>query len=151
VLQNIMTSRKVWCLFKKCLKNTIVLPLYNGVDTKKLLVLYQIMSFAGMCLRCFNDRISRVIRKIGDFEETTFGSHSAPMSRLKSCINFVKSRNRKWSCYWHRGKSVGEICFISALASTTSYLDENIGQIIASDSRQRFCKSCSMKLQWLQQ
>jgi 2-dehydropantoate 2-reductase len=31
---------------QKCLKkNTIVLPLYNGVDAKKLLVLYQIMKF----------------------------------------------------------------------------------------------------------
>jgi hypothetical protein len=39
------------------------------------------------------------------------------------------------------GKSVGEICFISALASTTSYLDENIGQIIANDSGRGFVRA----------
>jgi hypothetical protein len=53
----------------------------------------------------------RVIRKIGDFEETTFGSHSAPMSRLKSC-NFVKKGIESDLVTDIEEKSVGEIYFL---------------------------------------
>jgi 2-dehydropantoate 2-reductase len=127
---------------QKCFKkNTIVLPLYNGVDAQEIIsALYPDHEVLQGCVYVVSMIESAgVIRKIGDFERLLFGSHSAPMSRLKELQSiFVRAGIESDLVTDIEEKVWEKYIFISALASATSYLDENIGQIIASDSSRGF-------------
>lgn len=127
---------------QKCFKkNTIVLPLYNGVDAQEIIsALYPDHEILQGCVYVVSMIESAgVIRKIGDFERLLFGSHSAPMSRLKELQSiFVRAGIESDLVTDIEEKVWEKYIFISALASATSYLDENIGQIIGSDSSRGF-------------
>ena len=127
---------------QKCFKkNTIVLPLYNGVDAQEIIsALYPDHEVLHGCVYVVSTIESAgVIKKTGDFEKLFFGSHSAPMSRLKELQSIFIIAGIQSNLVDDIEEKIWEkFIFISALASATAYLDQNIGEIIATDASRGF-------------
>jgi 2-dehydropantoate 2-reductase len=123
---------------EKCItKNTIILPLYNGVDApERISSLYPDSEVLQGCVYIVAMIESPgVIRKMGPYEKLYFGSHTAPSSKLKALQQIFKNASIDSSLIDAIEETVWEkFIFISALASATSYLDQNIGEIINTNS-----------------
>jgi 2-dehydropantoate 2-reductase len=123
---------------EKCItKNTIILPLYNGVDApERISTLYPDNEVLQGCVYIVSMIESPgVIRKMGPYEKLYFGSDTAPIGRLKALQSIFKNASIESYFVDHIVETVWEkFIFISALASATSYLNQNIGEIINSSS-----------------
>lgn len=124
-------------LRKSITKNTVILPLYNGVDApERIRTLYPDNEVLLGCVYIVAMIESpAVIKKVGPIEKLFFGSDSAAISKLKSLqAIFEKAAIESTLLENIEAKVWEKFIFISSLASATSYLDENIGEIIASNS-----------------
>ncbi|PRZ23485.1 ketopantoate reductase family protein [Flavobacterium granuli] len=123
---------------EKCVaKNTIFLPLYNGVDaTERISALYPDNEVLQACVYIVSMIESPgVIKKIGSFEKLFFGSDLAPLSKLNALQTIFKNAAIESYFVDNIEDTVWEkFVFISALASATSYLDQNVGEILNSQS-----------------
>lgn len=123
---------------EKCItKNTIILPLYNGVDaTERISTLYPDNEVLQGCVYIVSMIESPgVIKKVGSFEKLYFGSDTAPLGKLKELQAIFKKASIESSLTVSIEETVWEkFIFISALASATSYLNETIGEIMNSKS-----------------
>lgn len=123
---------------EKCFKkSTIVLPLYNGVDApERISTMYPDHEVLQGCVYVVSMIESPgIIKKMGIVEKLYFGSHSAPTIRLKELQSlFVNAGIDSYLVEEIEEKVWEKFIFISALASATSYLNQNIGQIIATDA-----------------
>lgn len=123
---------------EKCItKNTIILPLYNGVDApERISTLYPDNEVLQGCVYIVSMIESPgVIRKMGPYEKLYFGSDTAPIGRLKALQTIFKDAAIESYLVDNIEETVWEkFIFISALASATSYLNQNIGEIINSSS-----------------
>jgi 2-dehydropantoate 2-reductase len=119
---------------KSCISaDTIILPLYNGVDApERIQNLFPENIVLQGCVYIVSMIVSPgVIRKIGFYEKLFFGSKTAPDSKLKE----IQSIFEKAAIESYLVKNIEEtvwekFIFISALASATSYLNQNIGAIL---------------------
>jgi 2-dehydropantoate 2-reductase len=114
-------------------QKTIILPLYNGVDApERILKLFPENEILQGCVYIVSMIFSPgTIRKIGFYEKLFFGSKSASISELNELQHIF--RNAKIESYLAENieETVWEkFIFISALASATSYLNQNIGTIL---------------------
>ncbi|MEZ7505605.1 ketopantoate reductase family protein [Flavobacterium sp. Arc2] len=123
---------------EKCItKNTIILPLYNGVDApERISTLYPDNEVLQGCVYIVSMIESPgFIRKMGPYEKLYFGSDTAPIGRLKALQTIFKDAAIESYLVDTIEQTVWEkFIFISALASATSYLNQNIGEIINSSS-----------------
>lgn len=123
---------------EKCItKNTIFLPLYNGVDApERISTLYPDNEVLQGCVYIVSMIESPgVIKKMGPYEKLYFGSDTAPIGRLKALQTIFKNASIESYLVDTIEETVWEkFIFISALASATSYLNQNIGEIINSNS-----------------
>lgn len=123
---------------EKCItKNTIFLPLYNGVDAmERISTLYPDNEVLQGCVYIVSMIESAgVIKKMGPYEKLYFGSDTAPIGRLKALQTIFKNASIESYLVDNIDETVWEkFIFISALASATSYLNQNIGEIINSNS-----------------
>lgn len=123
---------------EKCItKNTVILPLYNGVDaTERISALYPDNEVLKACVYIVSMIESPgVIKKIGSFEKLFFGSDLAPLSKLNALQTIFKNAAIESYFVDNIEETVWEkFIFISSLASATSYLNQNIGEIINCDS-----------------
>jgi 2-dehydropantoate 2-reductase len=119
---------------KKCITlKTVVLPLYNGVDApERIKKIFPENEVLQGCVYIISMIISPgTIRKIGFYEKLFFGSKTIPISKLEELQLIFK--NAKIESYLVKNieETVWEkFIFISALASATSYLNQNIGEIL---------------------
>jgi 2-dehydropantoate 2-reductase len=114
-------------------QKTIILPLYNGVDApERILKLFPENEILQGCVYIVSMIFSPgTIRKIGFYEKLFFGSKTASISELNELQHIF--RNAKIESYLAENveETVWEkFIFISALASATSYLNQNIGTIL---------------------
>ena len=124
-------------LRKSITKNTVFLPLYNGVDApERIRILYPDNEVLLGCVYIVAMIESpAVIKKVGPIEKLFFGSDSAPLSKLKALQSIFEKAAIESSLLENIEAKVWEkFIFISSLASATSYLNQNIGEIIASNS-----------------
>jgi 2-dehydropantoate 2-reductase len=123
---------------EKCItKNTIILPLYNGVDApERISTLYPDNEVLQGCVYIVSMIESPgVIKKVGPYEKLYFGSDTAPYGKLKALQAIFKKASIESTLVDTIEETVWEkFIFISALASATSYLNENIGEIMNSKS-----------------
>ena len=123
---------------EKCVtKNTIFLPLYNGVDApERISTLYPDNEVLQGCVYIVSMIESPgVIKKMGPYEKLYFGSDTAPIGRLKALQTIFKNASIESYLVDTIEETVWEkFIFISALASATSYLNQNIGEIINSNA-----------------
>jgi 2-dehydropantoate 2-reductase len=123
---------------EKCItKNTLFLPLYNGVDaTERIGALYPDNEVLQGCVYIVSMIDSPgVIKKVGDYEKLFFGSNFASLSRMKALQTIFENAAIESYLVDNIEDTIWEkFIFISALASATSYLNQNIGQILESKS-----------------
>ncbi|MBG6111288.1 2-dehydropantoate 2-reductase [Flavobacterium sp. CG_23.5] len=123
---------------KKCInKNTVILPLYNGVDApERIRDLFPDNEVLQGCVYIVSMIVSLgVIKKIGAFEKLFFGSRTAPIAALNKLQKIFKKAGIESYLVDDIEETVWEkFIFISALASATSYLNQNIGEILESQS-----------------
>jgi 2-dehydropantoate 2-reductase len=119
---------------KKCInEKTIILPLYNGVDaTSRISNLFPNNHVLMGCVYIVSlIQSPGVIQKTGIYEHLFFGSTSVPFSKLKQLEFILKKASFESTLSQNIEEVVWEkFIFISALASATSYLDQNIGAIL---------------------
>nr|WP_315167419.1 2-dehydropantoate 2-reductase [uncultured Flavobacterium sp.] len=119
---------------KNCItKNTIILPLYNGVDaTERIQILFPENTILQGCVYIVSMIESLgIIKKIGLYEKLFFGSKNAPVSKLNELQSIFENANIESYLVENIEETVWEkFIFISALASATSYLNQNIGGIL---------------------
>lgn len=126
---------------QKCItKNTVFLPLYNGVDaTERICTLYPDNVVLEGCVYIVSMIDSPgVIRKMGTYEKLFFGSGTASISKLKALQSIFKNAAIESYFVDTIEETVWEkFIFISALASATSYLNQNVGEILNNESSRK--------------
>ncbi|MFV8392071.1 ketopantoate reductase family protein [Flavobacterium sp. LB2P6] len=119
---------------KNCITpNTIILPLYNGVDaTERIQILFPENTVLQGCVYIVSMIESPgIIKKIGLYEKLFFGSKNSPVSKLNELQSIFENANIESYLVENIEETVWEkFIFISALASATSYLNQNIGEIL---------------------
>lgn len=120
---------------KNCItQNTIILPLYNGVDaTERIQKLFPENTVLLGCVYIVSMIESPgIIKKIGAYEKLFFGSKNASVSKLNELQSILIKANIESYLVQNIEETVWEkFIFISALASATSYLNQNIGGILS--------------------
>jgi 2-dehydropantoate 2-reductase len=127
---------------KKCInKNTVFLPLYNGVDAQdRISDLFPDNEVLQGCVYIIS-MISEpgVIKKTGVYEKLLFGSRTASIYKLKALQSIFKKALIESYLVDDIEETVWEkFIFISALASATSYLNQNIGEILENEFSRKF-------------
>jgi 2-dehydropantoate 2-reductase len=127
---------------KKCIsKNTIFLPLYNGVDAPdRISNLFPDNEVLEGCVYIVSMIESPgVIKKIGPYEKLFFGSRTASIYKLKALQSIFQKATIDSKLLEAIEETVWEkFIFISALASATAYLNQNIGEIQKNESSRKF-------------
>ncbi len=127
---------------QKCIKkHTIILPIYNGVDApERISALFPDNEVLQGCAYIVSMIVSPgVIRKLGHFEKLFFGSNTIPISKLNALQTLLKNAEIESYLSHTIEETVWEkFIFISPLASATSYLNQNIGEIINTESSRKF-------------
>ena len=125
---------------KSITKNTVILPLYNGVDApERISIVFPDNEVLQGCVYIVSKiETPGVIRKMGFYEKLFFGSDTASVGKLKKLQALFQQAHIQSFLVENIQDAVWEkFVFISALASATAYLNQNIGQILQSpESRQ---------------
>lgn len=120
----------------KCItKNTVILPLYNGVDApERISTLYPDNEVLQGCVYIFSMIESPgVIHNVGALQRLFFGSETASVYKMKALQTIFKNASIDSHLVDNIEDTVWEkFVFISVLASATCYLDFNIGQLLES-------------------
>jgi len=114
---------------------TVILPLYNGVDApERILQLFPENDILQGCVYVISMIFSPgTIRKIGFYEKLFFGSKTVSVSKLNELQSIFEKAKVESYLVENIEETVWEkFIFISALASVTSYLNMNIGQILSN-------------------
>ncbi|MFV5686110.1 ketopantoate reductase family protein [Flavobacterium sp. GB2R13] len=122
---------------KNITKNTIILPLYNGVDApERISALFPENEVLEGCVYIVSMIVSPgVIKKMGTYEKLFFGSGTASIASLNKLQAIFEKASIESYLVDDIEETVWEkFIFISALASATSYLNQNIGEILNSQS-----------------
>jgi len=116
-------------------KETVILPLYNGVDApERIQKIFPKNDILQGCVYIISMIFSPgTIRKIGFYEKLFFGSKTASVSKLNELQSIFEKAKIESYLVENIEETVWEkFIFISALASVTSYLNQNIGQILSN-------------------
>lgn len=112
---------------KDCIKKeTLILPLYNGVDAQeRIQKLYPENEVLQGCVYIISMIFSPgTIRKIGFYEKLFFGSKTASASQLEELQDILQKAKIESHLVKNIEETVWEkFIFISALATATSYLN----------------------------
>ncbi len=123
---------------KNCItRNTIILPLYNGVDASDRIVkLFPENVVLQACVYIVSMIVSPgVIEKIGLYEKLFFGSKTVTVTALKYLQAIFEKAGLESYLVKNIEETVWEkFIFISALASVTSFLNENIGTVLTNSN-----------------
>ena len=130
---------------KNCIaKNTIILPLYNGVDaTERIQIEFPENVILQGCVYIVSMiELPGVVSKIGPYEKLFFGSKDGPFSKLNELQSIFKNAGIDSYLVANIEETVWEkFIFISALASATSYLNVNIGGILDNPENKAIYRS----------
>jgi 2-dehydropantoate 2-reductase len=129
--------------YRKCItSNTVILPLYNGVDaTERISKLFPENIVLQGCVYIVSMIVAPgIIKKIGPYEKLFFGSKLTPDSKVTELQSILEKAKTESYLVDSIEETVWEkFIFISALASATSYLNQNIGQILSNtESKQLY-------------
>ena len=130
---------------KNCITlNTIILPLYNGVDaTERIQKLFPENTVLQGCVYIVAMiETPGVIKKMGSYEKLFFGSKTAPITKLNELQSIFENAGIESYLVENIEETVWEkFIFISALASATSYLNVNIGGILDNPENKAIYRS----------
>jgi 2-dehydropantoate 2-reductase len=127
---------------KKCISaTTTILPLYNGVDAAdRIQVVFPKNTVLQGCVYIVSMIESPgIIKKVGSYEKLFFGSQTVSISRLTELQSIFENANIESYLVENIEETVWEkFIFISALASATSYLNQNIGGVLNNPEYKEF-------------
>ena len=127
---------------KECISaTTTILPLYNGVDaTERIQVVFPKNTVFQGCVYIVSMIESPgIIKKVGSYEKLFFGSQTLPISELNELKSIFENANIESYLVENIEETVWEkFIFISALASATSYLNQNIGGVLNNPEYKEF-------------
>ena len=130
---------------KNCItSNTIILPLYNGVDaTERIQKLFPENTVLQGCVYIVAMiETPGVIKKMGSYEKLFFGSKNAPITKLNVLQSIFENAGIESYLVENIEETVWEkFIFISALASATSYFNVNIGGILDNPENKAIYRS----------
>ncbi len=119
---------------QKCITpKTVILPLYNGVDApERIKKIFPENDILQGCVYIISMIVSPgTIRKMGFYEKLFFGSKTVSIAKLEALQNVLQKAKIESYLVENIEETVWEkFIFISALASATSYLNQNIGSIL---------------------
>ena len=119
---------------QKCITpKTVILPLYNGVDApERIKKIFPENDILQGCVYIISMIVSPgTIRKMGFYEKLFFGSKTVSIAKLEALQNVLQKAKIESYLVENIEETVWEkFMFISALASATSYLNQNIGSIL---------------------
>jgi 2-dehydropantoate 2-reductase len=122
--------------YRKCITaNTVILPLYNGVDaTERIQKLFPENIVLQGCVYIVSMIVAPgTIKKMGPYEKLFFGSKSVSDPKVTALQSLFEKATIESYLVENIEETVWEkFIFISALASATSYLNQNIGQILSN-------------------
>lgn len=126
--------------YKACIsENTVILPLLNGVNHAETVqnILPNAEVWNG-CVFIVARLIEYGIVKVdSEIRLLQFGSNSAERSKLERVEDIFKSAGIQMELSNDIDKTIWEkFIFISSLATLTSYLDKNVGEILSSPDHQ---------------
>lgn len=122
-------------------RKTIILPLYNGVDGKARIenILPENTVLNGCVYIVAMIQNPAEIVRIGTFEKLFFGSKTLDNNSLQTLQNIFKTAGIDSVLTTNIEATVWEkFIYISALATATTYLNQNIGGIIDNDKHLAF-------------
>ena len=108
------------------------MPLYNGVDApERISTLFPDNEVLQGCVYIVSMIAAPgVIKKVGPYEKLFFGSQTASISKMKALQTIFENAAIESYLVDAIEETVWEkYIFISALASATSYLNQNIGEL----------------------
>lgn len=111
---------------------TVILPLYNGVDApERIQKIFPQNDILQGCVYIISMiTLPGTIRKMGFYEKLFFGSKTVSASKLEELQQIFQQARIESYLVENIEETVWEkFIFISALATTTSYLNQNIGEI----------------------
>ncbi|MFB3389737.1 ketopantoate reductase family protein [Flavobacterium sp. LAR06] len=118
---------------QKCITSkTVILPLYNGVDApERIQKIFPENDILQGCVYIVSMIASPgTIRRLGFYEKLFFGSRTTSIANLEELQNILQKAKIESFLVENIEETVWEkFIFISALASATSYLNQNIGEI----------------------
>ena len=118
---------------QKCITpKTVILPLYNGVDApERIKKIFPENDILQGCVYIVSMIASPgTIRRLGFYEKLFFGSKTTSNAKLEELQNILQKAKIGSYLVENIEETVWEkFIFISALASATSYLNQNIGEI----------------------
>ncbi|MBF4467696.1 ketopantoate reductase family protein [Flavobacterium sp. LC2016-12] len=118
---------------QKCIASkTVILPLYNGVDAlERIKKIFPENDILQGCVYIVSMIASPgTIRRLGFYEKLFFGSKTTSIAKLEELQNILQKAKIESYLVENIEETVWEkFIFISALASATSYLNQNIGEI----------------------
>lgn len=122
---------------KDCIAlKTIILPLYNGVDaTDRIRKIFPKNEVLQACVYIVSMIVlPGKIQKTGPFESLYFGSQNTNLENLIPLQNLFKSANIDSHLVQNIEETVWEkFVFIATLATATTFLNQNIGQILTEN------------------
>jgi 2-dehydropantoate 2-reductase len=125
---------------KSITKNTVILPLYNGVDApERISTLFPDNEVLQGCVYIVSMIAAPgVIKKVGSYEKLFFGSETASIFKMKALQTIFENASIESYLVDAIEETVWEkFIFISALASATSYLNQNIGELLNTESSRK--------------
>ena len=126
---------------KNCIdKDTVILPLYNGVDARERIEkLYPGMTILDGCAYIVARLLeSGVVKVTGNIHHLYFGSDSVSGEKLNTLQSIFLDANIDSRLSENTEESIWEkFLFISPLASLTSYLDTTIGPILENEEHKK--------------
>jgi len=125
---------------KSITKNTVILPLYNGVDApERISILYPENEVLQGCVYIISMIVSPgVIKKVGAFEKLFFGSETASIYKMQALQSIFEKATIESYLVETIEETVWEkFIYISTLASATSYLNQNIGELLGTESSRK--------------
>lgn len=118
---------------QKCITlKTVILPLYNGVDAPyRIRKIFPENDILQGCVYIVSMIASPgTIRRLGFYEKLFFGSKTTSITKLEELQSIFQKAKIESYLVENIEEAVWEkFIFISALASATSYLNQNIGEI----------------------
>ena len=126
---------------QKCInEETMILPLYNGIDAgERIAHIFKDSEVLMGCVYIVSYIESKgKIKKVGSNEQLFFGSDVASWKKMQKLEKILKDAKIHAFLTDEIDNTIWmKFIFISALASTTSFLNKNIGEILASDDHKQ--------------
>lgn len=121
-------------------KNTVLIPLLNGVDSRERIqaILPKAIIWDGLVYIVARLTKAGEVKNMGNVQKLYFGSDGAANDKMQAFEKILKAANIDATLSTNMSTIIWEkFIFISSIATLTSFLDNSIGEIMADDKKKQ--------------